>query len=95
MVDDVVDDGDGVGRGRNVVVVTADQELRRRCHGAAARGPGGPELRLVNPDRFLEELERCAMEGWEGVRGGVARDGVGGCEEGEEQEKGGGQRGGG
>lgn len=69
-----------------MVVVTADQELRRRCHGAAARGPGGPELRLVNPDRFLEELERCAMEGWEGVRGGVARDGVGGCEEEEEQE---------
>mmetsp|Transcript_46493 Transcript_46493/g.140862 ORF Transcript_46493/g.140862 Transcript_46493/m.140862 type:complete len:878 (-) Transcript_46493:1543-4176(-) len=40
----------------DVVVVTADQELIRRCRRAAARS-GGPALQIVPPMNFLEDME--------------------------------------
>lgn len=53
--------------GSDVVVVTADQELMRRCRRAAARS-GGPGLQIVPPMNFLDDMEAvvstasCALD---------------------------------
>ena len=47
--------------GRDVVVVTADRELMRRCHRSAARS-GRARLELVPPGNFIEDLERVVYE---------------------------------
>jgi len=47
--------------GRDVVVVTADRELMRRCHRSSARS-GRARLELVPPSNFIEDLERVVYD---------------------------------
>lgn len=60
--------------GRDVVVVTADRELMRRCHRSAARS-GRARLELVPPGNFIEDLERVVFEQMKEREGGDDSEG--------------------
>ena len=51
----------GEGGGREVVVVTSDEELRCRCRSAAMRASVGG-LRMISSARFLQDLEELGGE---------------------------------